>query len=220
MSLSSPLAQAFYHHPAGLCGHHDPAAPLAQIERIETRLQTITFVSLLPSPNMQVILTQQSHWLFDSTQVAYKTSQQVSEALHAAQIRTPKHISRVWWQICRGIQGRFKGSIRTLLQNSHNDARAIQTYLSQSRTTFPVLSAQTTSARWLDMLHRIGGIELTHWDELREPLTAKQQKSARQFGFAEEHLHPSLALALRTWTSACHRRDVDTCGLKHCPRHA
>ena len=218
MPTSHSLYQAFFQHPDGLCGHRDPAAPLAQIESLETRLHIITFACLLPKPNTQNLLEEQNHWLFDSSKVAYKRSQQITEALRAAQIRAPKHISRVWWQIARGIQGRYKGSIRALLQDNRDDTLTIQTYLRQSRTAFPVLSASVTSARWLDMVHRLGGIKLHNWDELREPLTAKLQKAAREFGFTEEYLHPSLALALRTWTSACHRLDTDSCGLEYCPR--
>ena len=222
MLLSSPLYQAFFEHPDGLCGQRDPALPISLVESLETRLHLITLGSILDSnlnPKRWAELVKlQGHWLLDASQVAYKTSHQVAQTLSEESIRSPQHIARVWWQICRGVQGRFNGSFRALLQANNDNALSIQYYLRQSRTTFPVLSAPVTSARWLDRVCRVGQIQLESWDKLRITLPTKEKKSALLFGLDEEQLHPALALALHRWASTCHRLNKDVCGLKNCPR--
>ena len=222
MPLSSPLFEAFFEHPKGLCGQHDPALSISLIEPLETRLHLITLGSILdnkPNPKRWAELIKlQGHWLLDASQVSYKTSHQIAQALREEGIRSPQHIARVWWQICRGIQGRFNGSFRALLQANNDNALSLQNYLRKSRTTFPVLSAPVTSARWLDMIHRIGQIQLESWDKLRITLPAKEKKSARLFGLDGEQFHPALVLVLHRWASACHRLNEDSCGLEHCPR--
>ncbi len=223
MPLLSPLYQAFFEHPKGLCGEHDLALPVAEINSLETRLSIITLGSILNTPpntkRWTALIELEGFWLLNPSDVAYKTSHQVAQTLQEKSIRGSQHVARVWWQICRGITGRFDGSFRALLKTNDDDALVIQNYLHQSRTTFPVLSAPITSAYWLDFIHRIGKIQLKNWDKLQITLPAKTKKSAREFGWNGDRLHPAFALALRAWTSACHRLDGDSCGFQHCPRH-
>ncbi len=219
---NSPLFQAFFDNPDGLCGQHDPSLPVAAIQSLETRLHIITLGSVLDkkinSKRWADLIKLEGHWLLDSSQVAYKSSHQVLQALQEEKIRSPQHIARVWWQICRGVQGRFNGSFRALLQANSDDALSVQNYLRKSRTTFPVLSAPITSAHWLDMVHRRGEVQLQRWDKLRVTLPARQRKTALLFGLDDADLHPALALALHAWPSACQHVDEISCGLEHCPR--
>ena len=189
MPHSSLLYQAFFEHPDGLCGQHDPALPLRVIQPLEKRLHLIALGSIFtPNSNSKrwgELIKLQDHWLLDASQVAYKTSHQVHQALSEENIRSPQHIARVWWQICRGIQGRFDGSFRALLEANGDNALDIQSYLRQSRITFPVLSAPITSARWLDLNHRIGQIQLKNWDKLRVTIPSKQKEAALLFRLDE-----------------------------------
>jgi len=221
MPKSTPLYQAFFEDPKGLCGRRDDALIIDDIDSLETRLHLITLAVILdsaPNPERWVELRKvQNHWLLDSSQVAYKHSKEVAQALRNSHIRAPQQSARVWWQICRGIKGRFNGSIRAFFQENGDDVTLVRQYFLESRTTFPVLSAETTSARWLDLVHRHGKIELKNWETLRIPLDDQERKSAKSFGMDEEQLHPSLALALRTWTYACHRLGTESCALAFCP---
>jgi len=222
MPESSPLFKAFFESPNGLCGQLPPISEISKMEQLETRLHLITLGNIIDNtPNLKrwkELITLEDHWLLDSSQVAYKTSQQIAQALKEEKIRSPQHIARVWWQICRGIQGRFAGSIHALLKNSDANALSVQNYLHQSRTTFPVLSAPITSARWLDMIHRAGKIQLTNWGKLRVALPEKQKKAALLFGIHTEQLHPSISLALHVWESSCLQLEKDVCGLQNCPK--
>ncbi len=221
MLKSIPLYHAFFDDPKGLCGRRDDAIIIEKIASLETRLHLITLASVLdsaPNPERWLELSRlQAHWLLDSSQVAYKQSKEIAQALQKEQIRAPQHLARVWWQISRGIKGRFGGSIRAFLKENDDDVLRLQQYFKSSRTTFPALSAETTSARWMDLVHRHGSVELKNWESLRIPLTDKEQESAKLFGLDDKQLHPSLALALHMWTFACHRLDGESCALTFCP---
>jgi len=222
MNISHPLVLAFFEHPLGLCGRHDPALVLAQVEPLERRLHLLTLgvvAGIFMSTERWVSLAElQNHWLSDSSQVAYKSSQQVHEALQAQGLLGPAHLPRVWWQICRGIQGRFKGSLRAFLQISQDHTWTILDYLKRSKTTFPVLSGPIISIRWLDCVQRIGGVEIDGWESLKLPLSATQLKAAQEFGIKDEIVHPQVALALQGWAKSCRQLGSDSCGLGACPR--
>jgi len=222
MPESTDLYQAFFESPDGLCGKQDAANDLGKIVGLEPRLHLITLGCILDATPRQErwkeLLPLEDHWLADSSQVAYKRSQEVEQAFRENRVRAPKHTARVWWQICRGVQGRYKGSLRGLLDANQKNALRIQQYLEESTTSFPVLSAPITSARWLDMVHRVGQVRLVDWRELRLSLPESLKELAGLFDLDRELLHPALSLALQVWSGGCEQRDGDHCGLEDCPR--
>lgn len=223
MTLSSPLIQAFNNHGLGLCGQHDPAKSVESVEVIEQRLNILTFGAVADTRHLSLerwsmLVAIHDHWLLDPTQVATRSSAQVLADMQGMHISGPQHIARVWWQICRGVQGRYKGSWHDLFKANDDNAHTMQSYLQQNQTTFPVLSGPITSARWLDLIHRIGGISLKGWDTLAVTLPPHQKKTARLFGVTNDEVHPLLASALQTWEGACRRLPAVSCGLADCPR--
>ncbi len=222
MPLSSALVQAFINHPLGLCGQHDPAKSVAGVDPIEHRLNILTFGAVLDAKHLNperwsALAGLHDHWLFDPTQAAYQSSAQILTSMQQLHIAGPKHIARVWWQVCRGVQGRFKGSWRGLLKANDDNARTLLNYLQQSQTTFPVLSGPVISARWLDLVHRAGGVPLAGWDALSVPLPPHQEEAARKFGIAEDMVHPVVSSALEVWSGACQGSPAGSCGLAECP---
>ncbi|HEX2997769.1 MAG TPA: hypothetical protein VHP14_23300 [Anaerolineales bacterium] len=222
MTLSSPLVQAFNDHPLGLCGQHDPAMPVRSVEALEQRLSILTLgvvldLNHLSQERWSALTAIHDHWLLDPSQVAYRSSAQVLTGMQEARLAGPQYIARVWWQLCRGVQGRFKGSWRALLKANDDDAQALQSYLQKSKATFPVLSGPVISARWLDLIHRIGGVALQNWESLKTPLSSQQRRNARLFGITETEVHPLLASALNTWQTSCKKLSVEFCGLSNCP---
>lgn len=221
MDLSSPLLQVFFSHPSGICGHFEPAHDITHVDGIDKRLGILAF-GVVADPNplsrerWEELVQIQDLWIFDATQTARMSSQQVLTALQQARVRVPKHIARVWWQISRGVQGRVKGSWRELLRINQDDVQTMQTYLEQSSTTFPVLAGPVLSSRWLDLVQRIGGVKLSGWESLRVPLPDELEGEAHLFGETKA-VHPSFASALRVWKQECQKgRDVP-CGLTDCP---
>lgn len=222
MSLSSPLVQAFTGHPLGLCGKHDPAKSVESVEALEQRLNILTFGAVLDTRHLSrecwsSLAGLHNHWLLDPAQAAYRTSAQILVCMQQLHIASPKHIARVWWQICRGVQGRFKGSWRGLLKANDDHALALQNYLKQSQTTFPVLAGPVISARWLDLVHRISGVPLQGWDALTVPLPTQQMEAARKFGIAGDAVHPLVSSALEVWSDSCQGGQAGSCGLAECP---
>jgi hypothetical protein len=223
MTLSCPLVQAYVEHPLGLCGSHEPALAVRQITDLEQRLNILTFGVVsdeihLDPERWSALAGLHDHWLFHPAKAAYHTSAQIGDEFKKVGIRTPPHIARVWWQICRGVQGRTKGSWRDLIQNNDDNARTLLEYLRSSRTTFPALSGPVHSARWLDLIQRMGDVPLREWETLRVPLSSQQKKAARLFGVEEEAVHPLFSSALHVWEGGCLRAHKDACGLTECPR--
>ena len=222
MPLSSPLVQAFSSHPSGLCGQHDPAKAAESVSALEQRLNILTFGAVVDTKHLNAerwsaLAALHDHWLFDPTQAAYKSSQEILAAMQQQHIAAPQYIARVWWQICRGVQGRFKGTWRDLLKANDDNAQTLRRYLEQSQTTFPVLAGPVISARWLDLFHRIGGVPLQGWEALTVTLPPEQVKTARKFGIMADEVHPLVSSALEAWPIACHSLPVGSCGLADCP---
>jgi hypothetical protein len=221
--LSSPLVQAFQEHPLGLCGAHDPAKIVGNVEAFQQRLSALTLGVVLDTRHLNherwsALAVIHDHWLLDPSQVAYRTSAEVLTAMREEHISGPQHIARVWWQVCRGVQGRFKGSWRDLLKANDDTTPALQSYLQKNKTTFPVLSGQVISARWLDLVHRGGGVELKGWETLTVMLPSDQKKTARLFGILADEVHPLVSSALNAWPASCQKRSGEFCGLIDCPR--
>lgn len=222
MSLSSQLVQAFSEHPLGLCGQHDPAWVVTSVEELEQRLSMLTLGSVLDINPLTLerwtrLVTLAGHWLLDPSEVAYQSSQQVQAAMDKMKLLGPRHIPRVWWQISRGIQGRFKGSWREMISASADNAQELGGYLRQNRTTFPVLAGPVVSVRWLDLVHRIGGVALQGWETLLMQVPSGLKKSTRNFGIADE-VHPLLFNALHVWAAACQELPEGSCGFSNCPK--
>jgi hypothetical protein len=223
MTLSSPLVRAFNDHPLGLCGQHDPAKSVLSVAFLERRLSILAFGAVLDTKHLSqerwsALVAIHDHWLLDPSQVAYRTSAEVLTAMREEHISGPQHIARVWWQICRGAQGRFKGSWRDLLGANNDNAHILLSYLQKNKATFPVLSGPVISARWLDLLHRIGGVELKSWETLTVALPPDQKKIARLFGILADEVHPLVSSALNAWPDSCQKRSKEFCGLVSCPR--
>jgi hypothetical protein len=223
MTFPPPLVKALLDHQLGLCGQHDPAIPAGGIEDLERRLSILTFGVVLDAnplgrEDWSLLTDLQTHWLFDPSRVGTLSSEQIREEFRRVSIRAPKPLARVWWQICRGVQGRTKGSWRELFRLNEENAQSLLGYLGNSRTTFPVLSGPVISARWLDLVHRVGGIELLGWETLRVPLSGGWKKTASLFGITMEVAHPAFLSALQAWTEMCQMLPTDQCGLAECPR--
>jgi hypothetical protein len=221
--LSSPLIQAFQEHPLGLCGIHDPAKIAGSIEAIEQRLSALILGVVLDTKHLNqerwsALMAIHDHWLLEPSQVAYRSSSEVSDGLHEMHISGPSHIARVWWQVCRGVQGRFKGSWRDLLKANDDNAQEVQSYLQNSKTSFPVLSGPVISVRWLDLVHRVGGVELKGWETLTVMLPQDQKKTARLFGILADEVHPLVSSALNAWPDSCQKLHEEFCGLASCPQ--
>jgi len=221
--LSSPLVQAFQEHPLGLCGAHGPAKIVGSLEAIEQRLSVLTLGVVLDTKHLNqerwsALAVIHDHWLLEPSQVAYRSSSEVLDGMHEMHISGPSHIARVWWQICQGVQGRFKGSWRALLKENDDNAQKLQSYLQNSKTTFPVLSGPVISARWLDLIHRVGGVTLQGWETLTVTLPPDQRKTARLFGILADEVHPLISSALNVWQVSCREFSEEFCGLVNCPR--
>lgn len=223
MHLSSRLVQTFLDHPLGLCGQNDPAKIVLSVEDPEQRLNILTLgvvldINPLRPERWSRLAAAAGSWLLDPSQVAYQSSQQVQTVMQEMRLLGPRHIPRVWWQICRGVQGRFKGSWRDLIAANENRAQTLQSYLGQNKTTFPVLSGPVISVRWLDLVHRIGGLPLLDWETLRLPLPPGLRETARLFGVETDDVPPLLFAALYTWSTACQKQQDDACGFSSCPK--
>ena len=222
MTLSSPLVQAFRDHPLGLCGRHEAAQSVSSIDDVEQRLNVLTFgvvvdTNFLSLERWSTLAAIHDHWLLDPSQVAYRSSPQVWTAIQEMHIPGPQHMARVWWQICRGVQGRYKGLWRDLFKANDDNTHILQSYLHKNHTTFPVLAGPIISARWLDVVHRIGGVILQGWEALTVKLSSPQRKTARLFRVEVDEVHPLLSSALHTWTLSCRNLSGESCGLAGCP---
>lgn len=192
------------------------------VANIEERLNLITFGVVLdtnlPKADRWASLAEMhGEWLLDPKAAAYKSSAQIQAAMQQLRTGGAQHTGRVWWQICRGVQGRFKGSWRDLLNASNDDTQTLQRYLEQSQTTFPVLAGPVISVRWLDLIHRAVGVPLRGWEALTLPLPSHQKDAARKFGIETDVVHPAVCSALEVWMTACWGKTAETCGLKDCP---
>ena len=223
MILSPPLVQAFNNHPLGLCGRHEAAQSVSSIDDIEQRLNILTFgvvvdTNFISSERWSALAAIHEHWLLAPSQVAYRSSPQVLTAMQEMHIPGPQHIARVWWQICRGVQGRYKGLWRDLFKANDDNAHTLQNYLQKNQATFPILDGPIISARWLDLVHRIGGVTLQGWETLIVKLPSHQRETARLFGIEVDEVHPLLSSALNGWLASCRKLSADACGLASCPR--
>ena len=223
MDLSQQLVQAFSAHPLGLCGQVDPARDVGEVEDLGRRLGILALGSVLdinplPRERWAGLARLETHWLLDSGQVAYRSSREVEEAMEQNGLLGPRHIARVWWQISRGLQGRFQGSWSGLIEANQASARELRDYLRGNRSTFPVLAGPVVSARWLDLVHRIGDFKLKDWDHLRLPITKRQKKFARLVGIGGDEVHPVTSAALHLWSTACQKFPSGGCGFQDCPR--
>lgn len=222
MALSSPLVQAFSDHPLGLCGRHEAARSVGVIEDGEQRLNVLAFgvvadANFLSLERWSALAAIHDHWLLVPSQVAVQSSSQVLTGLQEMGIPGPQYTARVWWQICRGVQGRNKGSWRDLIKANDDNALTLQSYLQKNQTTFPVLAGPVISARWLDLVHRIGGVTLQGWETLTVKLPSHQSKVARLFGIGADEVHPLLSSALHAWPASCRKLSGESCGLDDCP---
>ena len=119
MALSSPLVQAFSGHPLGLCGRHEAARSASSIDDIEQRLNVLAFgvvvdANFLSLERWSALAAIHNHWLMAPSQVAVQSSSQVWTGMQKMGVPGPQHIARVWWQICRGVQGRYKDTVGEL----------------------------------------------------------------------------------------------------------
>ena len=222
MDISSPIVKAFENHPPGLCGAGDPAAAVRNVDVLEQRISVLTLGAVLSTSPLgterwEVLAALKDHWLLDPTQAAYRTSAQLLAEMQRVHMGGPQYIARVWWQICRGVQGRFKGSWRGLLSANNDDASALLAYFQKSKATFPVLSGEVILVRWLDLIHRIGGVPLRGWENLSVPLPPGLKEAAGKFGIAGDEVHPLTASALETWSAACRGFSGEACGFAGCP---
>lgn len=222
MNLTSQLIRAFTEDARGICGRHDPVRVVRGVADLEQRLNILTLGSVLDinplsETRWTTLISLAEHWLLKPSEVAYQSSHQVQNSMQEKGILGPGHIARVWWQICRGIQGRFEGSWRALLAANADHASNVEDYLRQSKTTFPVLGGSVVVVRWLDLIKRIGGVNLIEWEALRVPLTKGQKNKARLLGIEDERVHPLLFNALDLWLSACRRLPIESCGFEDCP---
>jgi len=97
------------------------------------------------------------------------------------------------------------------------NALTLQSYLQKNQATFPVLAGPVISARWLDLVHRIGGVTLQGWKTLTVKLSSHQSKTARLFGIEADEVHPLLSSALNAWPASCRKLSRESCGLDDCP---
>lgn len=223
MERNSQLVDAFSKHPLGLCGQHDPARVVSDVEDLEQRLNILALGSILDiNPLSEERWTQliqlKDSWLMDPGQVAYRSSQEVGTTMEQTDLIAPRHIPRVWWQVARGVQGRFNGSWMGLILTNRENARILGRYLLENRTTFPVLAGPVVSVRWMDLVHRIGNIKLKDWENLRLPIQERQKKMARLVGIEQDEVHPLTSYALHVWGTACQRLPNSNCGFEDCPR--
>lgn len=222
MTLISSLIEAFSKDAQGLCGINDPVKPVQSVEALEQRISILTLGAVLSTNPLgaerwAALVALHDHWLLDPTQAAYRTSQQILAEMQQQHIGGPQYIARVWWQVCRGVQGRFKGSWRDLLKFNTDDAAILFKYFRQSQATFPVLAGEVICVRWLDLVHRIGGVPLKGWDALSVRLAPGRIPAARRFGIVEDEVHPLTASALETWSVSCRGLSGEACNLEECP---
>lgn len=205
-----------------MCGVCDPAAGVRNVEVLEQRLNVLTLGAVLSTSPLraerwQTLAALHDHWLLDPSQAAYRTSAEILTEMQRVGMGGPQYIARVWWQICRGVQGRFKGSWHDLLSANSDDAATLLAYFQNSKATFPVLSGEVILVRWLDLIHRIGGIPLRGWDVLSVPLPPGLKEAAGKFDIPGDEVHPLTASALETWSAACRGLGGDACGFAECP---
>jgi hypothetical protein len=221
--LSTNFVQG-YLDPVGFCSIPDPFLQIKQVADLETRLHMLTLAAALnafSAPNK--IATMAAHpddWLLNSSEVAYKRSQEVGAALVQLRLGGAKQDGRVWWQICRGIQGRFKGSITALLDANGYDTNKLQAYLQESKTTFPVLSGPVISVRWLDLVSRWGDKPLAGWEELQIPFTEGLREQGSFLDQSQTMIHPAAAAAIEHWAQSCRSGKEGGCGWAECPNRA
>lgn len=220
--LSSSFVQTYLNSPDGFCGKIDPFKPLRDVSDIETRLHMLSMASILGAfnspPKIETMLKRSDHWLFKSSEVAYKQSKEVGFELTQLHLGGAKQDGRVWWSVCRGIQGRYKGSIAGLLEANHYDTEQLYSYFQENKATFPVLSGPVISVRWLDLVSRFGGKPLTNWESLEVPFNENLKNQAGFINQNLEKIHPAAAAALELWHSGCHGADSAACGWEECPK--
>ncbi|MCB2178876.1 hypothetical protein KQH61_05630 [bacterium] len=212
--------EAYTSHSLGFCGFTEPAALIGQIESQEARIRVLAFGAVLD------LFLQGKQWqnleriaespLLEPSWVAYQDSKEIAEQMRQMKLGGPQYNARVWWQICRGVQGRFQGSFSDLLAANEGDVRKIQAYLRKSKTTFPVISGDVVSGQWLDWCARIGGVDLYAWEDLRVKLPASLLPAAEKIGADQPMVHPQVYGALLAWEKHCAGLGEDFCGFAGC----
>lgn len=144
----------------------------------------------------------ETRWLFDPSQVAYADWQDVGAALKVHGLATRRQDVRSWYMVSRGLQGRFKGDVRALIEVAGPASGAIIAYLEENRTTFPLLAGEVTARIWLDQLRRLGAVEIKEEPPLCLPPSERARRVARESGIEldEGPLPVHQLLALEVWT--------------------
>ncbi|MBA3534788.1 MAG: hypothetical protein H0T73_22990 [Ardenticatenales bacterium] len=145
----------------------------------------------------------EAQWLFDPAQVAYAEWPTVETALRQWRLASRRQESRGWYEVARGLQGRFKGDIRAMVEAGGGRTSGLLAYLAKSPSTFPFLSGEETSRLWLEQLRRIGGLSI----EEDEPLCLVPSQRAREAAASQrldpgpEALPAHHVLALEVWAA-------------------
>ena len=218
MPTSSDLLDAYSDFPPGLCGRGEPAQVIKTIMDPVDRIALLTLgvildIKPLSHERWQSLTTLAGRWVLEPAVVAYKSSEEIA----ALPVFSGKTAARAWWQISRGIQGRYQGNWQSLFAECEQDAGKILAYLAKNKATFPVLSGPKVSVIWVDLLSRIGGVELSGCEALRVTIPANLRKSAAQFAISADKIHPQLLSALQTWSDSCRHLPSSTCALAACP---
>lgn len=211
---------AFTTPPLGFCGFAESAALVSGVKDQERRLRILAFGAVLDiflqGNQWETLVEIQDSPLLDPAWVAYQDSKDLAQLMRQMKVGGPQYNARVWWQICRGVQGRFRGSFVDLLAANEDDVTQIQAYLKKSKTTFPVISGEVVSAQWLDWSARIGGVDLHGWEMLRVKLPVSLLSAAEKVGEDQPLVHPQVYGALLAWEKHCAGLGKDFCGLAEC----
>lgn len=111
-----------------------------------------------------------TRWVFDTERVSYGDWRDVGAALAAHGLGRRRQDVRGWYDLARGIQGRFKGAVNEMIDAAGNTVSGLVTYVDQHAATFPLLAGDVTARRWADQLRRRAGVTLDEDIALTEVL--------------------------------------------------
>ncbi|MCB0078369.1 MAG: hypothetical protein KDD73_13225 [Anaerolineales bacterium] len=141
-----------------------------------------------------------TRWLFDTERVAYADWRAVEAALKRQALAQRRQDVRGWYDTARGLQGRFKGEVSSLIEAGGGTVSGLLSYLTHNRTTFPLLAGEETARLWLDQLRRLGGVEIEEDEALEITLGKKARQALKTLAIdVPEWLPVQEALAVEVW---------------------
>jgi len=117
-----------------------------------------------------------THWVFDTGRVAFEDWRALEAALGRHGLAERRQDVRGWYDVARGLQGRFKGDVAAMVVAAGPAAADLVEYVAANKATFPLLAGDRIAARWADQLRRVARVAV---DDAAPGLTERLGSSVR-----------------------------------------